>query len=132
MTDSPGAGGTSPGVVKTKLLAPAHRSEQVLRPELLEFLDAGIDRKLTLIGAPVGYGKTTLLTQWLRSQEPNLPLAWVSLDQQDNDPVRLWRHIVAALRRGTREEALGAEVVVGLGVVGANLIETALPMLIND
>src|SRR5215203_4999892 len=131
-TDSPNVGGTPSGVVRTKLLAPVPRSEQVLRPRLIELLDAGSDRKLTLIGAPVGYGKTTLLTQWLRSQEPNPPFAWVSLDEQDNDPVRLWSHVIEALRQGTPEEAVGADVLVGLGVVGANLIETALPLLIND
>src|SRR5215207_1052803 len=130
--DSPNVGGTPSGVVRTKLLAPVPRSEQVPRPRLIEQLDAGSDRKLTLIGAPVGYGKTTLLTQWLRSQGPNLHFAWVSLDEQDNDPVRLWRHVIEALRQGTPEEALGADVLVGLGVLGANLIETALPMLINE
>jgi LuxR family transcriptional regulator, maltose regulon positive regulatory protein len=132
VTDSPDSGGTSSKIVQTKLLAPAPRSEQVLRTELIELLEAGSDRKLTLVGAPVGYGKTTLLTQWRRSQGPNVPFAWVSLDEQDNDPVRLWRHVIEALRQRTPEEALGADVLVGLGVVGANLIETVLPMLIND
>ena len=87
-TDSSGA---SSEIVKTKLSPPSPRIEEVPRPELLELLDAGSVRKLTLIGAPAGYGKTTLLSQWRRSQEPDLPFAWVSLDEQDNDPIRLWK-----------------------------------------
>jgi LuxR family transcriptional regulator, maltose regulon positive regulatory protein len=132
LPDSSGAGGTPSEVVKTKLLAPSPRPEQVPRPRLLELLDAGSDRKLTLIGAPAGYGKTTLLTQRRRSVEALLPFAWVSLDEQDNDPVRLWKHVIAALRRVAPEEGFGADVLVGLSVVGTKPIETALTMLIND
>lgn len=132
LPDSSGAGGTPSEVVKTKLLAPSPRPEQVPRPRLLELLDAGSDRKLTLIGAPAGYGKTTLLTQRRRSVEALLPFAWVSLDEQDNDPVRLCKHVIAALRRVAPEEGFGADVLVGLSVVGTKPIEAALTMLIND
>ncbi len=132
MTDILDDGGASVQVlVKTKLLAPSPRSEQVPRHELLERLEAGLDRRLTLVGAPAGYGKTTLLTQWSRSRDPDLPFAWVSLDEQDDDPVRLWRHVVEALRRLAPEEGWADDVLVGLGVVGTDLVETALPMLIN-
>jgi LuxR family maltose regulon positive regulatory protein len=75
------------GVIRTKLLPPSPRFEEVPRPELVERLRAGSVRKLTLIEAPVGYGKTTLLNQWLRTEEPgpgpDQPFAWVSLDKQD-------------------------------------------------
>jgi LuxR family transcriptional regulator, maltose regulon positive regulatory protein len=118
-------------VVKTKLLPPPPRSEQVLRPELLELLEAKSDRKLTLINAPAGYGKTTLLTHWRRSQQPNLPFAWVSLDKQDNDPVRLWKHIVEALHQ-VAPDALRDDVLVALSVIGTNLVKSPLPMLVND
>jgi LuxR family transcriptional regulator, maltose regulon positive regulatory protein len=132
VAQSPNASGTSSQVVvKTKLLPPPPRSEQVLRPELLELLEAKSDRKLTLINAPAGYGKTTRLTHWRRSQQPNLPFAWVSLDKQDNDPVRLWRHIVEALRQVAPGE-LRDDVPVALSVIGTNLVESALPMLVND
>jgi LuxR family transcriptional regulator, maltose regulon positive regulatory protein len=119
-------------IVKTKLSPPSPRIEEVLRPELLELLDAGSDRKLTLIGAPAGYGKTTLLSQWRRSQEPDLPFAWVSLDEQDNDPIRLWKHIIEALDRVTPEGRFGADTVAGLGTVAINLVGTTLPTLINS
>ena len=123
-------------MIRTKLLPPSPRFEEVPRPELLARLQAGSVRKLTLIEAPVGYGKTTLLNQWLRTEEPDLgpnqPFAWVSLDKQDNDPTRLWKHIVEALRGVAPEERFGADALAGLGMVGTSLVETALPALVND
>jgi LuxR family transcriptional regulator, maltose regulon positive regulatory protein len=119
-------------VLKTKLRAPALRSEHVPRPRLLELLRANSDRKLTLISAPAGYGKTTLLTQWRQSEEGNLPFAWASLDEQDNDVVRLWRHLIEALRQVAPMEGFGADALVGLSVVRAKLVETVPSMLINE
>ena len=136
MTASPEPRAAPSGVIRTKLLPPSPRFEEVPRPELLARLQAGSGRKLTLIEAPVGYGKTTLLNQWLRTEESDLgtdlPFAWVSLDEQDNDPVRLWKHVVEALRGVAPEERFGADALAGLGMVGINLVETALPALIND
>ena len=99
---------------------------------LLNQLDAGSARELTLIGAPAGYGKTTLLNQWRRAEESNLPFAWITLDMQDNDPIRLWKHILEALRRVAPGERVGADALAGPGTVATNLVETTLPMLIND
>jgi LuxR family transcriptional regulator, maltose regulon positive regulatory protein len=119
-------------VIKPKLRAPELRPEQLARPGLLELLREGLHRKTTLISAPAGYGKTTLLAQWRHAEEANHSFAWVSLDEQDNDPVRLWRHSAEALREVAPQEDFGADVLVGLGIVGTNLVETTLPMLIND
>jgi LuxR family transcriptional regulator, maltose regulon positive regulatory protein len=119
-------------VIGTKLLPPSPRLEEVPRPMLLNQLDAGSARKLTLIGAPAGYGKTTLLNQWRRAEESNRPFAWISLDKQDNDPIRLWKHIVEALHRVAPEERVGADALAGPGTVSTDLVETTLPMLIND
>ena len=136
MTASPEPRAAPSGVIRTKLLPPSPRFEEVPRPKLLARLQAGSVRKLTLIEAPVGYGKTTLLNQWLRAEEPDLgpdqPFAWVSLDEQDNDPVRLWKHVVEALRGVAPEERFGADALAGLGMVGINLVEAALPALVND
>jgi LuxR family transcriptional regulator, maltose regulon positive regulatory protein len=133
MTSSPDAHVTAlETVLKTKLRAPALRSEHVPRPRLLELLRANSDRKLTLISAPAGYGKTTLLTQWRQSEEGNLPFAWASLDEQDNDVVRLWRHLIEALRQVAPMEGFGTDALVGLSVVGAKLVETVPSMLINE
>jgi LuxR family maltose regulon positive regulatory protein len=120
-------------VLKTKLGVPTLRSAHVPRPTLLKLLRASSDRKLTLISAPVGYGKTTLLTQWCQSEEGgNLPCAWVSLDEQDNDVVRLWRHVIEALRQVVPKEGFGDDALVGLSVVGTKLVEAVTPMLINE
>jgi LuxR family transcriptional regulator, maltose regulon positive regulatory protein len=117
-------------VLKPKLRIPAPRPEQLPRPILLELLGDASDRKLTLLSAPAGYGKTTLLAQWHQAQA-SLPLAWVSLDEQDNDPVRLWRHIVEAVRQVVPEEDFAADVIGGMSVVGQRLVEITIPMLIN-
>jgi LuxR family maltose regulon positive regulatory protein len=132
VTTSPESRAAPPGVIRTKLLPPSPRFEEVPRSELLARLREGSDRKLTLIEAPVGYGKTTLLNQWRRTEEPDLPFAWVTLDEQDNDPARLWKHIFEALRGVVPEERFGTDVLAGLGMVGTNLVETMLPALIND
>jgi LuxR family maltose regulon positive regulatory protein len=119
-------------IVKTKLHTPTLRSEHVPRLALLKLLKENSKRKLTLLDAPAGYGKTTLLTEWYHSEESNLSFAWVSLDEQDNDVVRLWRHVIEALSQLAPMEGFGADALVGLSVVGTNPIETTLPMLINE
>jgi LuxR family maltose regulon positive regulatory protein len=97
-------------ILTTKLHVPPLRSGHVPRPRLLAPLNAGPDCRLTLVSAPAGYGKTTLVVEWLaQSQGPGRKVAWVSLDEQDNDPVRFVTHLVAALRRvseGVGEAAL--------------------------
>ncbi len=83
-------------LISTKLHRPAPRPDRVMRPELLLRLHRGSDRKLTLISAPAGFGKTTLTSQWLASS--TLPAAWLSLDQHDNQPAQFLRYLVAAVR----------------------------------
>src|SRR5215207_7472200 len=108
------------------------RPEQLDRPRLLELLGESLHRKLTLISAPAGYGKTTLLAQWREADKDSLLFAWVSLDEQDNDPVRLGRHILEALRQAAPEEDFGTDVLVGMSVARQRFIETSGPMLINE
>jgi LuxR family transcriptional regulator, maltose regulon positive regulatory protein len=83
------------------------------------------------MSAPAGYGKTTLLAQWSHAVDDSVSFAWVSLDEQDNDPVRLWRHILEALRRVAPEEDFGADVIGGMSAAWQTLAATSLPMLIN-
>ena len=99
---------------------------------MLTLLEESSDHKATLISAPAGYGKTTLLAQWGQAEEADLSFAWVSLDEQDNDPVRLWRHIVEALRQAVPEGDFGADVIVGMSAAGQKLLQAPLPMLINE
>lgn len=86
-------------LLEPKLRLPRLHSAVIGRERLLSRLDRGLERKLTLISAPAGFGKTTLVCQWIasRSASQNLPpVAWLSLDEGDNDPVRFWRYIIAA------------------------------------
>jgi hypothetical protein len=94
-----------PELVSTKLVPPAPRPGLIARPGLLSLLQAGLDAKLCLVDAPAGSGKTILLAQWCATSGAGR-VAWVSLDEGDNDPIRLWMLIGQALR--TVEPAVGA------------------------
>jgi LuxR family maltose regulon positive regulatory protein len=93
-------GGARAAFLMTKLSVPPTRSTLVPRPRLLDRLHTGLHGPLTLLAAPAGSGKTTLLSAWHASAEGRmLPLAWVSLDAGDNDPVRFWSYVLTALDR---------------------------------
>lgn len=81
-------------ILQTKLHIPPLRSSLVPRPRLIAKLDAGLAGRLTLISAPAGYGKTTLVAEWLQAGERLA--AWLSLDEGDNDPRRLLAYLLAA------------------------------------
>lgn len=83
-------------LLMTKLYVPAVRPRMVPRPRLVERLNAGLHRTLTLVSAPAGFGKTTLLSEWTANTER--PFAWLSLDGDDNDPTRFLAYFVAALQ----------------------------------
>src|SRR5215210_5327568 len=82
-------------VLRAKLYVPRYRSNAVSRLRLHESLDEGVRRGLTVVSAPAGFGKTTLLADWSRRSE--LPVAWVSLDERDDDPVRFLSYVIAAI-----------------------------------
>ena len=83
-------------ILATKLYIPPLRPKVVFRPRLIERLNEGLHRKLTLISAPAGFGKTTLVSEWVAGCER--PSAWLSLDEGDNDPTRFLAYLVAALQ----------------------------------
>jgi LuxR family maltose regulon positive regulatory protein len=90
-------------VLATKLYIPPPRPKIVLRPRLIERLNEGLSsgRKLTLISASAGFGKTTLVSEWVAGcerLEPKVRVAWLSLDEGDNDPARFLIYLVAALQ----------------------------------
>ncbi len=118
--------------LKTKIYIPPVRTERVLRPRLVERLKAGFDRKLTLISAPAGFGKTTLLSEC--AALCGHPVAWVSLDKGDNEPVQFWTYVVAALQtiphlKGTE---LGQAVLAIFRSSQPPPMETLLSGLINE
>src|SRR6266581_2873213 len=95
-------------ILATKLYLPRLRPNVVSRPRLLERLNEGLHRNLTLISAPAGFGKTTLVSEWVEGIER--PTAWLSLDEGENDPARFLAYLVAALQTITAN--------IGEGVLG--------------
>src|SRR3990170_121261 len=90
-------------ILATKLYIPPPRAKIVPRPRLVERLNEGLSsgRKLTLISASAGFGKTTLLGEWVAGGErlePKVRVAWLSLDEGDNDPARFLTYLIAALQ----------------------------------
>jgi LuxR family maltose regulon positive regulatory protein len=83
-------------LLRTKLFIPEHRPRYIIRPNLLTTLDNALNRKLTLVVGPPGYGKTTQLTVWIKDR--NFPVAWYSLDAEDNDPQIFIRYLITALQ----------------------------------
>ena len=85
-------------LLATKLRAPRPRAGLMQRVRLLELLDRGLDRPVSLVSAPAGFGKTSLLSAWRSSPTGSqCCLAWLTLDDGDNDPVRFWQYAVSAL-----------------------------------
>jgi ATP/maltotriose-dependent transcriptional regulator MalT len=98
-TSSPGLAATRERdeLLATKVSIPRARPDRLARSQLLQRLDEGTAGQLTLVCTPAGFGKTTLLADWATSK--GSPVAWLSLDSDDNDPARFWRYVVAALDR---------------------------------
>jgi len=117
-------------ILATKLYVPPHRPRIVLRPRLIRRLNEGVSsgRKLTLVSAPAGFGKTTLVSEWVAGCER--PVAWLSLDEGDNDPTRFLTYLVAALQ--TIAPSVGADVLAALQAPQPPPAEALLTALINE
>ncbi len=135
MTDMPSVAGPrewawpSDPLLQTKLHVPRPRATLVSRPGLLQRLNEGIlTHKLILLSAPPGFGKTTLLSEWI-PQGP-YPVAWLSLDARDNDPARFWAYFIAALQR--LDSAFGQQTLPWLQVPRPVPLESVLTSLLNE
>jgi LuxR family transcriptional regulator, maltose regulon positive regulatory protein len=84
-------------LVTRKIVVPTSRGRVVARPRLFRLLADGARYPLVTLVAPAGWGKTTLLSTWLHASAPGRCVAWLSVDHEDNDPVRFWAHVIAAL-----------------------------------
>jgi LuxR family maltose regulon positive regulatory protein len=117
-------------ILATKLYIPPPRSKIVLRPRLIEQLNEGLSAscKLTLISAPAGFGKTTLVSEWVTVCER--PVAWLSLDEGDNDPARFISYLVKALQ--TIQAGIGEGLLAALQSPQPLQIETILTTLLNE
>ena len=116
--------------LETKLHAPAARDQWVKREELVGYL-AGATAELILVDAPAGFGKTTLVAQWRASSRESRPFGWVSLDPGDNDPGRLWLHVVSALQQACPGFGAG-EVLGALRSQAPDFAGRLLPLLVNE
>jgi ATP/maltotriose-dependent transcriptional regulator MalT len=122
-------------ILATKLYIPSPRPQVVLRPRLIERMNEGLPtgRKLILISAPAGFGKTTLVGEWIAGcerREPKVRVAWLSLDEGDNDPTRFSTYLVAALQ--TIASDIGAGVLAMLQSPQPPPTETILTALLNE
>ena len=120
---------SGPVLVATKLRPPTVRDEIIARERLVEQLWRGAARRLTLVACPAGFGKTTLLAAWYEVGAPRKPVAWLTLDEGDNDPVVLWSYLIEALRRACPAINLRASPqTVGI----ASITDVVLPHLVNE
>ncbi len=115
-------------ILATKLYTPPHRTNVVLRPRLIERLNEGLHRKLTLISASAGFGKTTLVSEWVAGCER--PTAWLSLDEGDSELTRFLTYLVAALQ--TIEARIGEGVLGAIQSPQPPSTESILTFLINE
>ena len=117
------------GVIRSKILPRRLPTGAISRPSLIERLEAGKVADLSLLSAPAGYGKTTLLTAWLATTTFRR-FAWVSLDPRDIDPVRLWTHVILALH-GVEPRA-GTESLDALRASPDQIEDHVLPVLLEE
>lgn len=118
-------------LLETKLYLPRARRGLVPRPRLRERLDRGAETKLTLVSAPAGFGKTTLLAEWLAAISAGEPsAAWLSLDQGDNQSATFWAYFIAALQTVT--PGVGAGALALLRSPQPPPIEALLTTLLNE
>jgi len=110
-------------LLASKFFFPPHRPDLVLRPQLLESLSAGLSGKLTLVSAPAGFGKTTVVSEWLR--DCGHPAAWLSLDKNDNDPFRFLIYLVAALQH--IEPQIGVDIQAALENLSRHILKPCSP-----
>jgi LuxR family transcriptional regulator, maltose regulon positive regulatory protein len=115
-------------LLATKLYIPPPRPNIVRRPRLIARLNEGLDRKLTLLSAPAGFGKTTLLSDWIAGCDRQS--AWLSLDKGDSDPARFLAYLIVALQ--TIEASIGAGVLGALRSSQLPPLEPILTALLND
>jgi len=115
-------------VLATKLFIPTPRPKTVTRQRLIDLVSEGVHRKLTLVSAPAGYGKTTLISEWASGCD--YPTAWYSLDDGDSDPARFLRYLIRAIQ--TACPGVGREILGLLDSPQPPAVDSLLLALINE
>ena len=116
-------------LLRTKLVVPSS-PRLVVREGLINALSEGLSQPLTLVYGPAGSGKTMLVAQWAASVGEERRIAWLWLEADDNDPARFWMYVIEALRSVV--PGIGEASVAMLRAPGVNLVDEALPALINE
>ena len=119
--------GTAEVVITTKLFQPSLRQHTVERKRLHDVLRLGCTLPLTLVVAPAGWGKSTLVAEWLAHD--GITAGWVSLDGGDNDPMRFWRYLLLAADQAG--SAAGAAALRRLDATGSDVLRDVLPAFVN-
>src|SRR5215471_15290007 len=122
------AAGVSEAVIATKLFKPDPRHQTVQRERLIDLLRQGNTLPLTLVVAPAGWGKSTLVADWLARD--GVAAGWVSLDSGDDDPKRFWRYLLLAA--GQAASAAGPAGLRRLDMAGSDVLRDVLPEFINE
>ena len=120
---------SGPVLIATKLRPPSMRDQVIPRDRLVERLRTGADLGLSLVACAAGFGKTTLLAAWHKVEAARKPVAWLTLDEGDDDPVVLWSYVIEALRRVCPALSLpGSPQLAG----AASIVPILLPRLVNE
>ncbi|BBX33257.1 transcriptional regulator [Mycolicibacterium mageritense DSM 44476 = CIP 104973] len=127
--DRPADAGEPAVLLAAKSAPPAIRAQVIERAELIEILSAEPSRKLTLLSAPAGWGKTTLLAQWVSEADERRRRGWLSLDASDNDPARFWACAISALGKASPGVAPRALELIRMG---ADTGRVVLPTLLDE
>jgi LuxR family maltose regulon positive regulatory protein len=117
-------------VLESKIARPPVRPEHIRRGALVGMLRRDASRRLTLVAAPPGFGKTTLLAQWAAAADDARAVAWLSLDEGDNDPARFLMYVVEALRHV--EPRFGRRTLQGLRSRATGSVDGVVPILLNE
>src|SRR5919199_355008 len=118
-------------LLETKFFVPRRRRGVVPRARLSQRLDSTGEAKLTLVAAPAGFGKTTLLADWLAAVPPDgATVAWLSLDQSDDDPASFWTYLITALQTVVPE--IGSDALALLQSARPSPIEAVLATVLNE
>jgi LuxR family maltose regulon positive regulatory protein len=115
-------------IISTKLHAPQYGLDLLPRPLILDELESAEAAKLILFCAPAGFGKTTIASQWIESLD--CPVGWVSLDEQDNDPIRFWRYVAGALNNV--QEGAGGKFSILLQSIYPPSVEKLIAILLDE
>ncbi len=117
-----------PPLLRTKISIPQITSAFVSRPRLIEQVNRGVKSPLTLLATPAGFGKTQLLIEW--SRETDLPIAWLTIDNNDNDIYRFFSYFIGALQ--TLVPGFGGDALDFIQLTQGSNLEAAMTYLIND